>query len=387
MPALFYLLALAVFAQGTSEFVLAGLLPGIAGDLDVSLGQAGLLTAAFAVGMIIGAPTMAAVTRRLSPRRTLTGFLLLFIIMHVIAALTGSFVVLLVSRIIAAVANAGFLAVALSTVSRIVAPGRQARALSVILGGTTVALVVGVPAGAFVGGAVGWRVTLAAIAVACLPALVAVLLATPVRPAGGGDGEPGTLRAELSVLRHRPVQLFATLAVLVNAATFCSFTYLAVVADDSAGLSGAQVPVLLALFGTGAFAGVALTCSLADAHWRLLVAVAGPLLVVGWIVFGVGAGSLAAVWVMAPVMGILSFTLGSTLITRIIATAQDAPTMAGSFATVALNVGAVLGPVAGGVAVDAVGPRGPLVTSAVFALVAVLVWAAFSRGGRRPASR
>ncbi|MDN6325112.1 MAG: MFS transporter, partial [Corynebacterium sp.] len=104
MPALFYLLALAVFAQGTSEFVLAGLLPGIAGDLDVSLGQAGLLTAAFAVGMIIGAPTMAAVTRRLSPRRTLTGFLLLFIIMHVIAALTGSFVVLLVSRIIAAVA-------------------------------------------------------------------------------------------------------------------------------------------------------------------------------------------------------------------------------------------------------------------------------------------
>ena len=143
MPALLYLLALAVFAQGTSEFVLAGLLPGISHDLGVPLGQAGLLTSAFAVGMIVGAPTMAAISRRLSPRWTLTGFLAVFIVVHVVGALTDDFGVLFATRVLAALANAGFLAVTLSTVSRIVAAERQARALSVILAGTTVALIAG----------------------------------------------------------------------------------------------------------------------------------------------------------------------------------------------------------------------------------------------------
>lgn len=173
MPAVLYFLALAVFAQGTSEFVLAGLLPDIALDLGVPLGQAGSLTSAFAVGMVIGAPTMAAVSRRLSPRWTLTGFLAVFIAVHIIGALTDDFGVLFTTRVIAAFANAGFLAVTLSTVTRLVSPARQARALSVILGGTTLALIVGVPMGSLVGSALGWRATLGAIAAISLPALVA----------------------------------------------------------------------------------------------------------------------------------------------------------------------------------------------------------------------
>lgn len=144
MPILFYLLAVAVFAQGTSEFVLAGILPSIATDLQVPLSQAGLLTSGFAFGMVIGAPVMAAASRRVSPRWTLSVFLILFIVAHVIGALTDSFSVLLCTRVIAALGNAGFLAVALSMVVRIVPPGRQTRALSVILSGTTLALVAGV---------------------------------------------------------------------------------------------------------------------------------------------------------------------------------------------------------------------------------------------------
>src|SRR5689334_21739983 len=102
MPFLLYLLALAVFAQGTSEFVLAGLLPAIAADLGVSLSQAGLLTSSFAVGMVVGAPVMAAGGRRLSPRWTMTGFLVVFVIAHIVGALTGSFAVLLLTRFLAA---------------------------------------------------------------------------------------------------------------------------------------------------------------------------------------------------------------------------------------------------------------------------------------------
>lgn len=374
MPVLLYVLAVAVFAQGTSEFILAGLLPGIAGDLNVSLGQAGLLTSAFALGMVIGAPVMAAVGRGLSPRWTLAGFLVLFIFTHVIGALTGGFGVLIACRIVAALANAGFLAVTLSTVTRLVPAERQARALSIILGGTTLALIVGVPAGAFVGSTLGWRAALWAIVAISLPALLVILVAAPDRPATDQPGAARTLGRELATLRQGPVRLNLALAVLVNAATFCTFTYLAVIATGPAGITEAAVPVLLGTFGAGAFLGVAVAGRYGDQHWHRLIGVSGPLLLLGWTLSTFTIASPAALWSLTFVQGVLSFTLGSTLIARIMATAKQASTMSGSFATVALNLGAIVGPVAGGAAFEAIGVRGPLVVSAVLVLAAVITW-------------
>ncbi|WP_306371396.1 MFS transporter, partial [Nocardiopsis sp. CC223A] len=141
MPFLLYMLALAVFAQGTSEFMLAGLLPAVSADLGVSTPQAGLLTSSFAVGMVVGAPVVAVLGRRWSPRWTLTGLLGLFTAAHVVGALTDDFCVLLATRVAAALANAGFLAVALAVVAAVVPAGLRARGLPVVLGGTTLALV------------------------------------------------------------------------------------------------------------------------------------------------------------------------------------------------------------------------------------------------------
>ncbi|MDZ7910255.1 MAG: Cmx/CmrA family chloramphenicol efflux MFS transporter [Rhodococcus sp. (in: high G+C Gram-positive bacteria)] len=369
MPALVYLLALAVFAQGTSEFVLAGLLPAIAGDLDISLGQAGLLTSAFAAGMVVGAPTMAAIGRGWSPRSSLTGFLAAFVLAHVVGALTDSFTVLLVTRVVAAVANAGFLAITLAVVARIAPADRQATGLAVILSGTTLALIVGVPGGALVAGALGWRATLWVIVAICLPALVAVLVATPARADGQSAGH-GRLRQELQTLRVGAVQLNITLAVLVNGATFCTFTYLAVIATEAAGFADRTVPGLLAVFGIGAFLGVTAAGRFADRHWQRLISVVLPLLLIGWAAMALVQNQPVAVWALAGVQGALSFALGSTLISRIVSTAQGAPTMAGAFATVALNTGAVIGPVAGGVALPAVGSSGPAWASAALVLMA-----------------
>src|SRR5262249_53560419 len=115
MPVAVYLLALAVFAQGTSEFMLSGLLPGIASDLNVSIPDAGLLTSAFAVGMVVGAPLMAVLSLRLSKRTALVAFLIVFLLVHVAGAVTTSYEVLLVTRVVAALSNAGFLAVSVAT--------------------------------------------------------------------------------------------------------------------------------------------------------------------------------------------------------------------------------------------------------------------------------
>lgn len=183
MPFSLYPLAVAVFAMGTSEFMLAGLVPDIAADLGVSIGSAGLLTSAFAVGMVVGAPSMAALTRRWRARVSLSAFLLTFALVHVLGAVTTSFGVLLVTRLVAAVANAGFLAVALSTAATLVPAGRQGRGLAVLLAGTTLATIAGVPGGAVLGTMLGWRATFWAIALLCLPAVVGIATALP---AGAG---------------------------------------------------------------------------------------------------------------------------------------------------------------------------------------------------------
>jgi DHA1 family chloramphenicol resistance protein-like MFS transporter len=183
MPLALYLLALAVFAMGTSEFMLAGLLPDIASGLDVTVGTASTLTSAFAAGMIVGAPLMAALARNRPGRASLLGFVVVFGAAHVLGAVTTSFPVLFATRIVAALANAGFLAVALTTAATLVSADRKGRALAVLLSGTTVATIAGVPGGAVLGTLLGRRATFWAVAALCLPAALGVLKGIPARPA------------------------------------------------------------------------------------------------------------------------------------------------------------------------------------------------------------
>ncbi|MET9781314.1 Cmx/CmrA family chloramphenicol efflux MFS transporter [Nocardiopsis alba] len=382
MPVLLYLLAVAVFAQGTSEFVLAGLLLGISADFDVSSARAGLLTSAFAIGMVIGAPLMAALGRGLPPRRTLAGFLTLFLLAHVVGALTRDFDVLFATRVLAALANAGFLAVTLSTVADLVPAERRARALSVILGGTTLALVAGVPAGSLIGSLLGWRASLWAIAAVSLVALCGVAVAAP-KGSSSAKRKPVPLGRELRVLARRPLQVNLALGVLVNGATFCVFTYLLVIASGPAGVAENVLPAVPAVFGAGAFVGVTAAGRLGDGSWYRLIVWTGPLLVLGWALMALTLDMAPLFWALLFVQGALSFALGSTLISRIMVTAREAPTMGGSFATVALNLGAVLGPIVGGFSIEALGERGPLFAGVLSATAAVLLWwcAAASRRG------
>ena len=132
MPFALYLLALVVFAMGTSEFMLAGVLPALATDLAIAPSAAGSLVSAFAVGMVLGAPATAALARRWPPRAALLGFLSVFAAAHAVGALTASLPVLLGTRVVAAFANAGFLAVAFTVAAAAVGPERRARALSLV---------------------------------------------------------------------------------------------------------------------------------------------------------------------------------------------------------------------------------------------------------------
>lgn len=375
MPFVIVLLAVAVFAQGTSEFMLAGLLPAIASDLAVSIPQAGLLTSAFALGMIVGAPLMAIVSRRWSPRLALSAFLLVFIAMHVLGASTDDFGVLFVTRMVAAITNAGFLAVTLSTVSALVPADRTARALSVILGGTTLALIAGVPAGAAVGALLDWRAALWGVAVISVPALVAVLLATPTRSIG--TERSTTLKDELGSLRRPALLVPLGMGALVNGATFCAFTYLAPVVTESAGMPDVAVPAALVIFGLGSSVGVRVAGRYGDRHAARILTVGGVALLIGWGAFATLSAIPVALFAFAFVQGALSFAVGSTLIASSIRAAANAPTMSGSFATASLNVGAAAGPALGGMAyATAAGATGPLLVSAALLCAAAPMFTA-----------
>ena len=332
MPLFIYALSLAVFAQGMSEFMLSGLVPDIAAGLSVGVGAAANLTSAYAIGMVVGAPVMAALSARWPRRRALATFLLVFVAVHVIGAVTHDFAVLFGTRIVAAVANAGFLAVAMSVASTV---ARQARATATLIGGVTLACVAGVPGGAFLGQFFGWRSAFWAVAILSLPALVLVFRSAPAEP---GLRRDIAVRKEFRVLRS--VWQPLVLAALVNGATFATFAYLAVVATDVAGLPAGAVPWLLAGFGAGAFVGV----TMAE---RFPLRFALCVVPVGWAILAATSTVPVALFVMTVVQGALSFGVGTALVSRVLA--ADAPTLGGSFATVALNVGAVVGPVLAGV--------------------------------------
>ncbi|TDD33561.1 MFS transporter [Actinomadura sp. KC06] len=393
MPFAIYVLGLAVFAQGTSEFMLSGLNPDIARELNISISAAGALTSAFAAGMIVGAPLMAVLSLRWPRRRALLVFLVAFMLVHVVGAVTSSFTVLLATRALGALANAGFLAVGLATATGMVKPDAKGRATSVLLGGITLACVAGAPAGAALGQALGWRSAFWAVALICLPAVFAVLRSvpggapatgTPDGPAdGGADGRPAGARSQLRALRSPRLLLVLLLAALVNAATFCTYTYLGPLITEVGGVSEDWVPAVLALFGLGSFAGATIGGRMSDTRPMLVLVPGGIALLAGWTLFTAAAGNQVIAFLLVFVQGTLSFAVGSTLIARVLYAATRAPSLGGAFATSALNVGAAAGPALGGAAIAAgLGYRSPLWLSALL-VAAALVTAGVAEAVRR----
>ena len=376
MPFALYLLALVVFAMGTSEFMLAGLVPDISAYFGVSVGTAGLLTSAFAAGMVIGAPAMAALTRRLPVKATLLGCVIVFALSHVVGALTPDFTVLFITRVIAAVVNAGFLAVALGAATKLVAPDAKGRAVAILLAGTTVATVAGVPAGTLLGTALGWQSTFWAIALLCVPAAIGIAAGFTAQ----ADDSPReesfstSLRVELAQLASPRLLLTMLLAALVNAGTFATLTFLAPIVTDTAGMSQWWVSVALVLFGVGSFIGVTVAGRQSDARPGIVIVGGGSVLVLGWVALALFATNPVALLGLVFAQGVLGFAVGSTLITRVLYAAASAPTMAGSYATAALNVGAAAGPVLAAAALGVMpGALGPVWVAVIVTAAALLL--------------
>lgn len=350
MPVAVYVLGLSVFALGTSEFMLSGLLPPIARDMGVSIPQAGLLISAFAIGMVVGAPLLAVATLRLPRRTTLVSLISLFGLGQVAGALAPSYELLFASRVVSALACAGFWAVGAAVAIAMVDKDQRARAMAVMIGGLSIANVLGVPAGAFLGEHLGWRSAFWSVGAASAVALVGILTLIPKIPL---PAERPRIKSELRIYRDRQVWLSIGMTALAAGGVFCAFSYLSPLLTDVAGLDSGWVPWILGLFGVGALIGTTIGGRVADAH------------LFGVLIWGITASTVfltaLALLASAQVAAIaLSFLLGFSafftapaLNARMFNIAGAAPTLAGATTTAAFNLGNTGGPWLGGTVIDA----------------------------------
>ncbi|MEV0646162.1 MFS transporter [Phytomonospora sp. NPDC050363] len=344
LPAGVYLLGFSLFAMGSAEFLLAGVLPAVAADLDVTLSSAGILITMFALGVVVGGPPFAVLSLRW-PRRTALVATQAVFALSVVAGLVGGYEVLLLSRFVSGIAYAGFFAVASVTAIGLVTPDRNARASGVVVSGLSVAMVAGGPAGTLLSHFTDWRggfwavvALTAAGAAGCLAGL------PPARTETGPAVAPSVVRELATMRRPRLWGMFAV-TILTTAAYMITFNYLAAMLADITAVPEVWIPAILALFGLGAFVGLSVGGRVADRrpHLALLTGALGMAILSVAMVF-----ALERTWTVVPVvflLGVAAFVLNPAVYSRVFAIAADAPTLAGATTVSAFQLGISLTPV------------------------------------------
>ncbi|MGW4095127.1 MFS transporter [Nocardia sp. NPDC004750] len=252
MPSSVLIIEFAIFAQGSSELMLAGLLPELATDLGVSIPQAGLLISGFALGMLVGAPTLAVLTLHWPRKHAMVGFLAIFVLAHAAGALTSSYAVLFAARFVGAFVYAGFWAVGGSTAMALAPPDRRGRAMSIVAGGLTVATVIGLPEGTWIGQQLGWRAAFWDVAALNTLAIVAVLALVPAPR----SAITTRVRDELRGLAIPRLWLSYAMTAVSTSALLGTFSYLGAMLIDTTGLDADWVTAILLTYGIGALLGI-----------------------------------------------------------------------------------------------------------------------------------
>lgn len=382
MPIALYALALAAFAIGTTEFIVSGILPAISADLDVSIPTAGLLVTGYAGGVAIGGPILAMFSARFPPKPMIVGLMLIFALGQVLCALAPDFTLLLGARLVSAAGHGVFFGVASVAAAKLVQPEKSGAALSLFVGGITVANILGLPGGTAIGNAFGWRVSFVCIAGLALLAAVAIVVTMPGQK---GDRVPDApMRQQFAQLRHQ--QVFATYAVItvimVGALAFGTFQVPILL--DVTGVDPAHVPFYLLGSGAGAVFGIWLGGRLAD--WNLMPSLVGVILAQAAtnVLLLVAVHDPVAMAFAMVVYGIFGFAFSTPSQVRILKAARAAPNLASTLISTAYNIGIAAGALLGATLLTggldyALLPVVGIVCSTIAALIAIGSWLAERR--------
>ncbi|MET9801907.1 MFS transporter [Streptomyces sp. NPDC006368] len=384
MPLALLALAIGAFGIGTTEFVIMGLLPQVAGDYEVSIPTAGYLVTGYALGVVLGAPLMTLLGTRVSRKRMLMLLMGLFIAGNVLSAVAPVFGLMLAGRVVASLAHGAFFGIGSVVAADLVAPEKKAGAIAMMFTGLTVANVVGVPAGTFIGQTAGWRVTFLLVAALGVLGLLGVAKLVPEQP----QPEGVRLRHELAAFRNVQVLLAMAMTVLGFGGVFAAITYITPMMTEAAGFAESSVTWLLVLFGLGMVGGNLIGGKLADRALMPLLYVSLGALALVLALFTVTAHNQVAAAVTITLIGALGFATVPPLQKRVLDQAAGAPTLASAVNIGAFNLGNALSAWLGGIVIAAgLGFTAPNWVGAVLAAsalaLAVLSSALERRDGHR----
>lgn len=387
------ILALGSFGIGTTEFVTMGLLPNIARDLLPGLyaaspaeanAQAGWLITAYALGVVIGAPTIAGVAARWPRPRVLFWLGVALTLASVATAVLPDFGGILVARLIAGLPHGAYFGIAALVAAELLGPGRRARGISLVMAGLTISNIVGVPLGTIVGQQWGWRAAYVLVAVIFG---LATLLMPLILPRMAGDPSR-TIRAELRVFGRAQVWFALGIGAIGFGGFFAVYSYLTPMATEVAGAPESQVPWLLATMGVGMTIGNLVAGRAADRSLRGTLYASFGMFLVMLLGLYLGAHQTLTLFLFIGLIGFAASAIGPAVQSRLMDVAGDAQSIAAALNHSSMNVGNALGAALGGAVIAAGwGYLAPIGVAAVLTLAGIAIVAASYAAERRSASR
>ncbi|WP_307325841.1 MFS transporter [Microbacterium sp. SORGH_AS_0862] len=351
-------LAIGSFGIGMTEFTVMGLLPDIAGallpnqsaaDPDAAIAQAGWLISLYALGVVVGAPTIAGLVARFPRHRVMVVLALALTVFNALTVIAPNFELVAVSRFLAGLPHGAYFGIGALVAADVLGPGRRAQGVAFVLTGLTVANVVGVPAGTYLGQQFGWRVAFGVVAAIFALATICIAVFVPRAP-----GRPGrTLRAELGVFRIPQVWFTLGIGSIGFGGFFAVYSYVAPLVTEVAGAPQAVVPLVLVGMGLGMTVGNLLGGHLSDVNLRRTLLLGLAVLAVSLAVLAVTAVWIWALAIMVFVVGAVSSALSPAIQTRLMDVAGDNQSIAAALNHSALNIGNSLGAALGGAVIAA----------------------------------
>jgi DHA1 family inner membrane transport protein len=376
MPLAVFALALAAFCIGSTEFIVSGILLAVSDDLRVSIPTAGLLVTGYAAGVAVGGPLLGLLMTRIPLKPAILGVMTIFAIGQLLCAFAPNYELLLGARLISACGHGVFFGVASVAISQLVPPERRGAALSLFVGGITIANILGLPGGTAIGNAFGWRSTFIVIAALAAASVVAVFLALPAETKGEAEAD-APLALQAKQLLHQEVFLTYLAIAIIMIGQLAFGTFQVAMLTRVTGISEGLVPYYLLAGGAGAVVGIWLGGKGAD--WNvdlsILIIVAGQ--IVCFAALLVAVYNPIAVAIMLFFSSLFGFGFSTPVQLRILRGARAAPRLAATMVSTAYNIGIAAGAALGALLLNAglsyaMLPATGIVTSTLAGLVALI---------------
>ncbi|GAB3623722.1 MFS transporter [Mariniluteicoccus endophyticus] len=377
-----FALSVGGFGIGLTEFIIAGLLTEVAGDLGVTISQAGHLVGVYALAVVPGALVITPLLMRRPPKYALTVLLGFFVVGNVLSAWAPTYEVMLAGRIVSALAHGGYFGIGAVLAASLVPASKKASAVAALFAGLTIANVLGVPAGALVGQQLGWRAVFWIISALGLIALAGLIALVP-RTEPEQDQLP--VAQQFRALARPQVLASLLTTALVFGGMFGVFTYIEPLLREVTGYSAGAIPWLLVIFGAGLFTGNILGGRAADKDPDkavLILAILLPVVILG---LGAIAGMTVPVAIGLFLLGLVGFATVPGLQARVMRHAQGAATLASATNIAAFNLGNTIGVSIAGAAIAAGwGLRSPTITGAALTLIGLALIVTARIAAKRP---